>query len=254
MHTETGPGVYEAAIKYDKALRAADNAALFKTAIKEICARMGLIATFMAKVNSGLPGCSGHIHHSLWNPEMKKNHFFAPYGEPSETAQRFIAGQLALMPELMCLIGPTINSYKRTVPNTWAPTTASWGYENRTTALRWIPGSEKSSRVEYRLASADGNPYLTIAASLASGLWGIENRLEPPAPIQQSAYNAPEGQYKPLTKTLEAATARLKESPVARELLGEAFIEHFVQTREWEVRQFQTAVTTWELERYLEII
>lgn len=254
MHTETGPGVYESAIQYGPALRAADNAVLFKTGIKEICARQGVIATFMAKVNDKLPGSSGHIHQSLWNPEGTQNLFHGAQGEPSTLARHFIAGQLALMPELMCLIGPTVNSYKRTVPNTWAPTTASWGHENRTTALRWIAGSSKSARVEYRLASADGNPYLAIAASLAAGLWGIENELEPPAPTQQSAYNAPEGRYLPLPRTLEAATARLRESGIARELLGAEFVQHFVETREWEVRQYQLAVTDWELARYLEII
>ena len=254
MHTETGPGVYECAIKYGPALKAADDAALFKTGVKEICARMDLIASFMAKPNDKLPGCSGHIHQSLWDTDLKKNLFYAPDGQPSEMARHFIGGQLALMPAMMCLIGPTINSYKRTIPNTWAPTSASWGHENRTTALRWIAGGPKSSRVEYRLASADGNPYLALAASLASGLYGIEHRIEPPEPIQRSAYTAPAGMYEPLPHTLELATERLAQSEVARELLGDAFVTHFVETRQWEVRQYNQAVTTWELERYLEII
>jgi glutamine synthetase len=254
MHTETGPGVYESAIKYGPALKAGDDAALFKTAVKEIGARHGVMPVFMAKPSASLPGCSGHIHLSLWDPAVKTNLFHGEQGQPTDLARHFVAGQLALMPEMMALIGPTINSYKRTVPNTWAPTTASWGVENRTTALRWIPGGPKSSRVEYRLASADGNAYLALAAALASGLWGIERKLEPPPPTSQSAYSAPEGLYKPLPRTLEQATALLKASDAARTLLGDVFIDHFVQTREWEVRQFNQAVTTWELERYMEIV
>lgn len=254
MHTETGPGVYESAIKYGPTLKAADDAALFKTAVKEIGARHGVMPVFMAKPSADLPGCSGHIHLSLWDPDGRTNLFYGDGGLPTDLARHFVAGQLALMPELMAMIGPTINSYKRTVPNTWAPTTASWGVENRTTALRWIPGGPKSTRVEYRLASADGNPYLAQAAALAAGLWGIEHKLEPPQPTSQSAYTAPAGMYQPLPTTLEHATAALKGSAAARELFGEAFVEHFVQTREWEVRQFHQAVTTWELARYMEIV
>lgn len=254
MHTETGPGVYESAIKYGPTLKAADDAALFKTAVKEIGLRHGVMPVFMAKPHQDLPGCSGHIHLSLWDPEQTTNLFHGEKGMPTDLARHFVAGQLALMPELMAMIGPTINSYKRTVANTWAPTTASWGVENRTTALRWIPGGPKSTRVEYRLASADGNPYLAQAAALASGLWGIEHKLELPEPIQVSAYTAEPGRFAPLPHTLEVATAALKGSDAARTLFGEAFVEHFVQTREWEVRQYNQAVTTWELARYMEIV
>jgi glutamine synthetase len=169
----------------------------------------------------------------------------------SELMRHYIGGQLALMPEVMAMICPTINSYKRTVPGTWAAINASWGVENRTTALRAIPSGAKSTRVEYRLAGADGNPYLTMAAALASGLYGVENKMEPAAPVSGSAYD---GKLTPLPRTLEESTARMKSSKVVRALLGDVFVDHFTATREWEVRQAQAAVTSWELERYFEII
>ena len=255
LHTETGPGVYEAAIRYAPVLKAADKAALFKTAIKEIAARNGLIVTFMAKWNAALPGCSGHLHQSLWDLDAQTNLFHTDSkGDDtgmSELMLQYIGGQLALMPEVMAMICPTINSYKRTVPGTWAAINASWGVENRTTALRAIPSGAKSTRVEYRLAGADGNPYLTMAAALASGLYGVENKIAPQAPVSSSAY---EGKLPLLPRTLEESTARMKSSKVVRALLGDAFVDHFTATREWEVRQAQAAVSSWELERYFEII
>ena len=180
FHTETGPGVYEAAIRYDTALAAADKSALFKSAVKQLVARRGLIATFMAKWNQHLPGCGGHLHQSLWDPKLKKN-LFSDVRDPhrmSPLMKHYMAGQLELMAEMTALICPTVNSYKRLVPNTWAPNNASWGFENRTTALRAISGpSAKSTRVEYRLAGADLNPYIAMAASLAAGLYGVQKKL-----------------------------------------------------------------------------
>ncbi len=257
FHTETGPGVYETAIRYDQALNAADKSALFKTAVKQLLARQGLMAAFMAKWNENLPGCSGHLHQSLWDLKIKKNLFSDSRDRDglSRIMKHFIAGQLELMPEMTALICPTINSYKRLVPNTWAPTTASWGIENRTTALRAIVGpSPKSCRVEYRLAGADINPYIAMAASLAAGLYGIENELPLPSPCAQNAYTDPEAIGRPLPRSLEQATARLKASARMRKVLGDEFVDHYVATREWEVRQYGKAVTDWELERYFEII
>jgi len=254
LHTETGPGVYEAAIQYDTALAAADKAALFKTTVKQIAARQGLMSTFMAKWNAQLPGSGGHLHESLWDKDRKINLFHDeqdPNGISGLTKQ-FLAGQLALMPELTAFACPTVNSYKRLVPGVWAPTNATWGIDNRTAALRVVAGaSPKSTRVEYRLPGADINPYLAIAASLASGLHGIENRLSPPEPCRGNAYecDAPS-----LPRTLEEAAEKLEQSSTARQLLGDEFVDHYVRTRNWEVRQFQRAVTDWELARYFEII
>ena len=257
IHTETGPGVYETAIRYDTALNAADKAGLFKTGVKEITVRQGLVATFMARWSPDYPGCSGHLHQSLWNLEGDRNLFAdaSDLAGMSQTMRHYIAGQIAAMPDIMALICPTINSYKRTVPGAWAPTNASWGIENRTAALRAILGtSSKSTRTEYRLAGADANPHIAMAASLAAGLYGIENQLDPGEPFNGNAYEAPQGRFAPLPSALEEATARLKGSKIARTCLGDAFVDHFVITREWEISEFRRAVTDWELKRYFEII
>jgi glutamine synthetase len=150
FHTETGPGVYEAAIRYDDALVAADKAALFKTALKQIVSRHGLSVTFMAKFSGTLPGAGGHLHQSLW--QGKSNVFSgAKRSGLSPLLKNYIGGQLALMPELTALYSPTINSYKRYVPGVWAPLSASWGVENRTCSVRVIePNSPSAARVEYR--------------------------------------------------------------------------------------------------------
>jgi glutamine synthetase len=250
FHTETGPGVFEAAIAVDAGLRAADKAALFKTAAKEIAHGHGLMPCFMAKWNEKLPGCSGHVHFSLW--EGQRNTFSDGAGGISRQMEQAIAGQLALMPELTAVVAPTVNSYKRMVEGAWAPVSATWGVENRTTALRAIPGAAKSTRIEHRQAAADMNPYLAMAAAVGSALWGIEHGMAPPPPISGNAYQAKDAL--PLPRSLAEATRRLRESTAAREILGPEFVEHFARTREWEVRQFERAVTTWELERYLEII
>jgi glutamine synthetase len=254
MHTETGPGVYETAILYDDLERAADKAALFKTAVKEICARHGVTACFMAKPNAKLPGCSGHVHQSLWDLEGTRNLFHDASDEHGESAllRHYVAGQMALMPELTALYWPTVNSYKRSVENTWAPTTATWGRENRTCAIRVIGDSPKAMRIEYRQLGADMNPYVGMAVSLAAGLWGIERELEPPPPVGGNGYAAKDAA--PLPRNLRDAVALLRRSEHARALLGEEFVDHHVRTREWEVRQYERAVTDWELKRYFEAV
>jgi glutamine synthetase len=252
LHTETGPGVYEAAIRYDEALRAADKAALFKTGMKQLCSKLGYAVTFMAKWNQQLPGSSGHLHQSLWREG--KNAFYdgaAPY-RLSALAKTYLGGQLALMPELTALFSPTVNSYKRYVPGVWAPLNASWGVENRTCAIRAIPGSAKSTRLEYRQTAADINPYVALAASIAAGLWGIEQKAPLPPPVEADASGR--GDLAPLPRTLRDATDRLARSERARSLLGEAFVDHYVRTRDWECRQYERAVTQWELERYFEVV
>lgn len=261
FHTETGPGVYEAAIKYDTVLKISDKAALYKTAVKEICARFGVIPTFMAKFSHNLPGCSGHIHQSLWDRERTQNLFADKKDANGMSAlfKSYVAGQQKLMPELMALISPTINSYKRTARHTmaWAPCNATWGLENRTAALRVImgpTGAGKATRVEYRLAAADINPYHAMAASLASGLYGVEQKLSLGAPLKGSAYGDAAKDYEPLPGSLADATERLAQSKVAREYFGNEFIDHYVMTRRWEVEQFNRVVTSWEHERYFEII
>jgi len=256
LHTETGPGVLEAALAVDQALAAADKAALFKTFTKVFAQRAGWMATFMAKWSKDWPGQSGHMHISLQNkdgssafyePDESKHHM-------SDTMRHFIGGQQALMPELLSMIACTVNSYTRLIPGFWAPTAASWGVENRTCALRVIPGSEKSQRVEYRISAADINPYIALAAALGSGLWGIENKIEPDAPVNGNAYDKTFSKERQIPRTLLDAADRLRDSGVARSLFGDDFVEHYAATREWEEREFRKAITDWEMSRYFEII
>jgi glutamine synthetase len=255
IHTETGPGVYEGAINKAEVLPAADHAALFKTAVKEIMAREGILASFMAKVSKKLPGCSGHVHQSLWKDGRPA---FSSPEEPtrmSSTFKHYVAGVCRYLPELMALYCPTVNSYKRTVPGYWAPVSATWGFDNRTTALRVIQSaSGKATRLENRLVGADMNPYLAFAASLASGLHGIRHELELGPPVSGNAYAGEVDATLRLPRSLEEATERLASSEMAREWLGPELVDHYVATRRWETRQYGAAVTDWELERYLEII
>ena len=255
LHEETGPGVLEAAIAVDESLASADKAALFKTFAKVAAQRRGLMATFMAKWSADYPGQSGHIHLSL-RDEAGKGIFYdanQPHNM-SETMRYFVGGQQKLMPELLSMVAPTINSYTRLIPGFWAPTEASWSVENRTCALRVIPGSEKSQRVEYRVAAADANPYVILAAALASGLWGIEHKITPEAIVQGNAYEQSFPEHLKLPTTLWDATQRIKQSTAARELFGDAFVEHYAASREWEEREFRKHITDWELSRYFEII
>jgi glutamine synthetase len=263
LHTETGPGAFEAAIRYDTALAAADGAGLFKAAVKELAGRCGLVASFMAKWSASMPGCGGHLHQSLWDGDGRNQ--FADAGRPeriSRLARQYVAGQQRYLPEWLPLLCPTINSYKRLVPGYWAPTTATWGLENRTTAIRVIPGtSSKAARVETRIVGADANPYLALAACLGAGLLGIEQRLEPSEPTVGNAYERPAGAdprgclpAPALPRSLAEATARFRMSDEARALFGDAFVDHLCMTRDWECREFEKAVTDWELRRYFEII
>jgi len=255
LHTETGPGVLEAALNHDYACEAADKAALFKTFIKVWAQRNDMMATFMAKWSKDLPGQSGHIHISLKDNNGKSA--FYDDSQPhnmSDIQRQFVAGQQRYMPEFLSMIAPTVNSYSRMVPGMWAPLDATWGVENRTTALRVIPGSEKSQRVEYRLGSADSNPYLALAAALASGIYGIENKLEPLAQVKGNAYEQDQPEEISLPSTLQQAAINLAESNAAKELFGEDFVAHYAASREWEDQEYRKHVTDWELQRYFEII
>ena len=255
LHTETGPGVLEAAIRYADALEGADRAALFKTFVKVLAERRGWMATFMAKWSRDFPGQSGHLHVSLKGRDGKAVfHDPAAPHHMSDIMRWFIGGQQALMPELLAMVAPTVNSYTRLIPGFWAPTDATWGVENRTCALRAIPGSPQSQRVEYRIAAADINPYVALAAALGSGLWGIEHRIEPDAPIVGNAYARTYPKKRQLPRTLWDAAQRLKASSAARTLFGDGFVDHYAATREWEEREFRKAITDWELARYFEII
>ncbi len=255
LHTETGPGVYEAAIQYSAISEAADRAFLFKTACKEIGFKHDIIASFMAKPFQDLPGCSGHIHQSLWNSSGSENQFYDSNDvhHMSEVFKSYLAGQIHCLPHILPMYAPTINSFKRLVEGAWAPTTITWGVDNRTTAFRVIPGSQNSTRLESRVVGSDVNPYLAMAASLASGLYGIKNNLS--LELTATAGNGYEDKGAGLlSKTLIEASDRMKESVIAAELFGEEFVNHFTKTREWEWREYCKYVTDWEKKRYFEII
>jgi glutamine synthetase len=215
----------------------------------------------MAKWSPNFPGQSGHLHQSLWN----KNGSSTFYDETkkhnmSDIFCHYLAGQISLLPEVLPMIAPTINSYTRMIKGFWAPTHANWGLDNRTCAIRVVPGSEKSHRLEYRIGAADGNPYLSLAASIACGLYGIENKLELPPMVQGNAYDLDTSLTNlELPNTLEKSTAAFKHSLVTGDLFGKAWVDHFSITREWEAKCYneqkkQDPDWYWMLNRYFEII
>jgi len=255
LHTETGPGVYEAAILYDEVLSAADKAVLFKTAVKEIAYQHGVIATFMAKWNADLSGSSGHLHQSIWDKNRTQNLFFDANDSHnmSDLFKSYLAGQLYCLPYILPMFAPTVNSYKRLKEGTWAPATLTWGVDNRTTAYRVLNKSPKAIRLENRVAGADINPYLAMAGALASGLYGIQHNLSLEIPeIKGDGYKNTTNEKLP--KSLLEATQKMQNSTIANQILGESFVQHFTQTREWEWREFSDAITDWEVKRYFELI
>jgi glutamine synthetase len=253
LHTETGPGVYEAAIQFSAALEAADRALLFKGATKEIGARFGIMPSFMAKWHQKYPGCSGHVHQSL--SDGKKNLFFDDKGrhKMSKLFESYLAGQVAVLMQFAPMFWPTINSYKRLVDGFWAPVKPTWGIDNRTASFRVISGSPKSTRLETRCPGSDVNPYLAMAALLAAGLHGVEKKLKLTTPpihgTNEGSENIPRA-----PRSLKETTAIFKASDTARDWFGDDFVDHFAATREWEWRQWQDAVTDWERVRYFEIV
>ena len=242
--------------------------------VKDIAKDFGILPTFMAKVSQNLPGkylkielytkhiyilgSGGHMHVNLADSHGKNLFYNEKDSDQMSTLfNHFLAGQLYLLPQMMPMFAPTVNSYKRLVAGYWAPTKPTWAVENRTSSYRVIPGG-KSTRLEVRVCGADANPYLALSASLASGLYGIKHKLELPPQTKGNAYDEEkkEGAVNlgNLPRNLWEATKAMKESKAARELFGDVFVDHFTATREWEWRQFQNAVTNWETERYMEII
>ncbi len=249
VHTEAGPGLFELNLGPRFGLRAADDAALVKFAVKELAASMDLRASFLAKTVAGEEGSSGHIHVSCWEGETNA---FASEGRTDPLPAVFgsaIAGVLDHLPAASLLLNPTVNSYKRLVPGWFAPINATWGHENRSCAVRAI-GSDRADlwRLECRRPGADANPYLALAAVAASAADGIRNKAKPPPPIEGDAYarsDLPE-----LPGSLEAAIRAFDEDPVLRSGLGERFSEYYATSRAWELKAWRETVTDWERERY----
>jgi glutamine synthetase len=252
---EHGEGMYEMNIRHAPGLEAADRALLFRNGAKELCLLEGLTASFMAKPFAGEDGNSGHLHQSLWNA-AGDNIFYAAEGAHhlSETLRSYVAGVLVTLPEMMALYAPNVNSYKRFVAGSWAPTVAAWGIETRTPALRVIAGSPRATRLENRVPGSDVNPYLAMAASLAGGLHGIARGLTPPPPVRGNAYTLPEEVAPRLPRTLDQAIERFAESELARDWFGDMFVDDYVTMRRWELERAQAAVSEWERARYFEMI
>lgn len=250
---ETGPGQFEITLRYGPSLTGADDAFLFKSGVKEVAAQQGLLATFMAKPNTDWAGNSCHIHLSL--RDMQGRGVFYDGAEPEELSvalRHFAGGVLATMREFTALMAPTPNSYRRYVPYSWAGTTATWGIDNRSTGLRVIREGEYGTRVEHRQPGGDANPYIATAAVLAGGLHGIANKIEPPALSNADVYAQPESELTLMPANLGEAIELLAASQTARSWLGDDFIDHYVLMKRAELKAQATAVTDWEVARYLE--
>ncbi|KAI2465462.1 putative glutamine synthetase [Annulohypoxylon bovei var. microspora] len=268
-HTESGPGVYEAALEFGQISEMADRASLFKYVVRSVANGYGITPCFMAKPRHGLPGNSGHTHVSVVDKDGK-NLFFreekdenAKYPDIvhlSDLGRHFLAGILVGLPDVMPMLAPTINSYKRLVENFWAPVTVSWGLEHRAASVRLIaPPTSKpgATRFEVRVPGADANPYFVMSAVLALGWRGVEKKLEIPIPPlgkeQDVGDTADQGAR--LARNLKEATDRfMRKDSIAREVFGDDFVDHFGGTRENEIRLWDEAVTDWELKRYIETV
>ncbi|KAK7467335.1 hypothetical protein VKT23_004392 [Stygiomarasmius scandens] len=276
-HTETGPGVLETALAYTKALRVADNAILFKFLAKSLGMKHGVVPSFMAKPWGNLPGCSGHIHVSL-RDKTGKNIFAVSESELStgragaanddtkflsQEGEHFLAGVLGGIADVMPMLVPTINGYKRLVGGEafWAPNAVTYGYDSRAASIRIIsPPSvpPAATRLEIRVPGADMNPYFALSAIFLLGLRGMEKKLKITTPPmgQLTMEDKKNGKIAMLPVSLESATTRMmRPESIAREqgMFGDIFVEHFGGTREHEVKLWNEAVTNWEVERYIEL-
>jgi len=249
VHTEAGPGLLELNLAASQGLEAADSAALVKFAVKEVAASLDMRASFLAKTAPGEEGSSGHVHISCWSNGANA---FAP-AEPGRdlpsACTAAVAGMLEHLAGSSLLLNPTINSYKRLVPGWFAPVNASWGVENRSTAVRVITSSKlERCRIECRRPGADANPYLALAALVVSAANGIRGDLKPPPAVEGDAYardDLPE-----LPGSLESALAAFRADGELRRGLGESFSDYYATSRAWELKAWRETVTDWERERY----
>jgi glutamine synthetase len=239
---EAWPGQHEINFRFADALKAADDHVIYKTGAKELAHQCGMSVTFMAKPDHRGVGSSCHIHSSLWRDGS------AAFAGESEVFKQYLAGQIACAAELAIFFAPAINSYKRYAAASWAPTTLAWAYDNRTCGYR-VVGHGSSLRPETRIPGADANPYLAFAALLASGLHGIEQKLELGPAFEGNAY---ESDVERFPNTLREAIERLEGGTVARSLLGDEVIDHYLNYAHTEQRLFDSVVTDYERERMYE--
>jgi glutamine synthetase len=242
VHTEAGPGLFELNLAARRGLRAADDAAYVKLAVKEVASTLGLTASFLAKTAPGEEGSSGHVHLSCWSDG--ENAFTS-----DDVTGPAVAGILDHLPAASLLLNPTINSYKRLVPGWFAPINVSWGIENRSCALRVIRGADPArARIECRRPGADANPYLALAVLVASAADGIRREAEPPDPVEGDAYARDD--LPALPGSLESALAAFRADEGLRRALGDEFSDYYATSRAWELSAWREGVSDWERERY----
>jgi glutamine synthetase len=244
---ECNPGQHEIVFKYDEALVTCDQHAVYKTGAKEIASQEGVSLTFMAKYNER-EGNSCHIHLSLQDADGQGVMAGDGPGGMSPVMRHFLAGQLAALRDFSLLYAPTVNSYKRFRPGSFAPTAVAWGVDNRTCALR-VVGHGRSMRFENRLPGGDVNPHLAVAGLVAAGLHGIEQRLELPDACTGNAYA---GDYEHVPTTLREAAELWETSPIAKAAFGDEVVAHYRNMARVELDAFDSAVTDWELRRSFE--
>jgi glutamine synthetase len=250
---EWGPGQEEINVRYDEALAMADTHAIIKNGSKEIAYGLGKAITFMAKWDYGMAGNSSHIHQSLWSADGKTPHFYDKAGNHgmSTMMEHYLAGQLAHASELTYFLAPYINSYKRFMVGTFAPTKAVWSFDNRTAGYRLCGADTKAIRVECRIGGADLNPYLAFAALIAAGLDGIEKKMKLEPVFSGDAYSAAQ-KLREIPKTLREATDLLDKSSFLRGAMGDDVVDHYVHTAKWEQYEFDRRITDLELKRGFE--
>ena len=251
VHAEDGPGQFEINLAPAGAVASADAAFIFRNAVKEIVAQSRLRATFMAKPFSQFSGNGFHLHQSMCSSPTGEPVFSSAEDgrEPSEACQQFMAGQIAFAREAAALYLPTINSYKRTELRGPKPLSVCWGSDNRTVALRMLANDKTGVRIENRIAGADANPYLLMAAAAATGSAGRARNTELPDPLCADAYESQErGEAMPTT--LEEALGLLGNSAILRSAMGDALIDTFLSMKRAEVERFSRSVTDWEVAEY----
>ena len=249
VHTEAGPGLLELNLAPGDGLKAADDAAYVKLAVKGVAHSLGLRASFLAKTAPGEEGSSGHLHVSLWRNGANAFATDGPEADLPAPLSQSVAGMLDHLPGSSLFLNPTINSYKRLVPGWFAPTNASWGLENRSTALRVISSAHADRcRIECRRPGADANPYLALAAMLVSAGDGLRREAQPPEPVVGDAYARDD--LPALPGSLESALAAFGADESLQSGLGHAFSEYYATSREWELRAWRESVSDWERERY----
>ncbi len=248
---EWGPGQEEINLRYAEALEMADRHVVYKNGVKEMAYLHGKAVTFMAKWREDLAGNSCHLHSSLWDAETDAPRFYdeGTAGGYATLFRRYLAGQLALAREMTYFLAPYVNSYKRFQAGSFAPTKAVWSTDNRTAGFRVI-GSGPSLRVECRIPGADANPYLAFAATLAAGLYGIEQQLELEPMFDGNAYAA--AGIREVPKTLREALAALDGSAALRAAFGDDVIDHYLHAGRWEQAEYDRRVTDWERIRFFE--